>query len=571
MKTANDVCPLGISEDTFVAWYDETLGNEEARLISDHMPTCEVCRSRLSEYTKLDQMLRRQRVPGVSETPWEDLQAGISGTGHTSRSSTRRHILETVGALAAAILVIVGFLRVFQSHFSGPGPQPTAVTARLLGTPTPLPTLGPSALPVPGTLPSWQAHTLPAHFEQPPLGSFLAVSASDGATAYICHAVSVSGGNGDQQAQIWVTHNFGTEWNHAGNLPELGSNPVECTLDVDASDSQRLVASFFALNPTTGVQVHDWFASNDGGVTWTKIISNDIVITATPASQQPQIFIDHIATSQGKTYAIYSSISAWPTNVPTPTAAPNEPTNYPAVMDSHLEVSSDGLHTWQPVDEPILALVGSTQYVTQFWSQVGAEGQMILLAEVGSGYQPHPQTLWESTDGGIHWSQLPAPQLNFFTAQASGSNHSWYICGWLSGSDPHSVNMLVTACSIDGGKTWSARPAIRTCESCSAQSLDGTDSYITSDGSLVAPFQYQHASSFALYRLPPHSSEWQYLGQMPAKDAGAGLIYVPALSSAVGGYLWTFYGSRANTSDLTTVIEGSQSAAAMFFTATLPA
>jgi hypothetical protein len=569
MKTSNDVCPLGITEDTFVAWYDATLGNNEARRISDHMPTCEVCQSRLTEYTQLDQALRRLRIPEYSEAPWEDLQAGISHSRHSSHNSTRRHIWETIGAVAAAILVIVGFLRVFESHSSGPGPQPTAVTARLLGTPTPLPTLGPSAVPVPGTPPSWQAHTMPTQLAQPPLGSYLAVSASDGATAYICHAASISGGSGAEQAEIWVTHNFGTLWTDAGNLPEVGWGTAECTLDVDASDSQRLVANLVTLNSTKHVQLNDWFASDDGGVTWTKIISSDIVITATPASQQPQIFIDHIATAQGKTYALYTSISAWPTNVPTPTAAPNGPTNYPAVMDSHLAVSSDGLHTWQPVDEPILALVGSTQYVTQFWSQVGADGQMILLAEVGNGSQPHPQTLWESADAGIHWSELPAPQLNFFTAQASGSDYSWYICGWLSGSDPHSINDLVTACSMDGGKTWSARPAIRTCETCSPQSLDGTDSYITSDGSLVAPFQYQHASSFALYRLPPHSSEWQYLGQMPAGGAGAGLIYV---SSASGGVLWSFYGSLGNTSDLTTVIgAGAESASRTFFTAAEPA
>jgi hypothetical protein len=237
----------------------------------------------------------------------------------------------------------------------------------------------------------------------------------------------------------------------------------------------------------------------------------------------------------------------------------------------HLVVSTDGLHTWQPVDEPILALVGSNQYVTKFWTQVGANGQMILLAEVG-GSQPHPQTLWESADGGIHWSELPAPQLNFFTAQASGANHSWYICGSMSGSSSNSINELVIACSMDGGKTWSARPAIRTCETCSPQTLVSTDSYITSDGSLVGLFHYQNTSSLALYRLPAHSSQWQYLGQMP--DGDSGLIYVSAPSSTSGGYLWSFYGYGGSddfASNLTTLMVGTQSADAMFFTATGPA
>jgi hypothetical protein len=568
MKTANDVCPVGITEDTFVAWYDATLGNKEARQISDHMPTCEVCRSRLTEYTKLDQSLRWQRIPEVSQAPWEDMQAGISHTGHTSRTNARRHILETVGTLAAAILVIVGFLRAFQSHFGGPGPQATAVTARLLGTPTPLPTLGPSALPVPGTPPSWQAHTLRSQFVQS-LGSSFVVSASDGATAYMCHAVPISGGSGAQQAQIWVTHNLGAQWTHVGNLPELGSGVVDCTLDVDSIDSKRLVAMLFAMNTTTLVQLWNWFASDDGGITWTKIMSNSSGLPPSPRSRQPHISIDHIATAQSKTYAIYTSIPASPTNVPTPTPALYDPALYPpvAVMDSHLAVSSDGLRTWQPVDEPILALVGPTQYVTQYWSQVGAGGQMILLAEVG-GSQPNPQTLWESVDGGIHWSELPAPQLNSFTARASGSNHSWYICGWSGGSIPQGNQDLVTACSMDGGKTWSARPVIRTCESCPPHSLIDADGYITSDGSLIGLFGYKDTPAAALYRLPAHSSQWQYLGHVP--NSGWGLIYVSAPSPAVGGYLWSFYGSGANTSDLTTVVIGTGSAAGMFFTSAYP-
>jgi hypothetical protein len=53
-------------------------------------------------------------------------------------------------------------------------------------------------------------------------------------------------------------------------------------------------------------------------------------------------------------------------------------------------------------------------------------------------------------------------------------------------------------------------------------------------------------------------------------DGDFGLIYVPAPSSAVGGYLWSLYGD-ANTSDLSTTILGTPSAAGTFFTAADPA
>jgi hypothetical protein len=57
-------------------------------------------------------------------------------------------------------------------------------------------------------------------------------------------------------------------------------------------------------------------------------------------------------------------------------------------------------------------------------------------------------------------------------------------------------------------------------------------------------------------------------------DGNSGLIYVSAPSSAAGGYLWSFYlnGGREDfASDLTTIMVGTQSADAMFFTAAEPA
>jgi hypothetical protein len=117
-------------------------------------------------------------------------------------------------------------------------------------------------------------------------------------------------------------------------------------------------------------------------------------------------------------------------------------------------------------------------------------------------------------------------------AQASGSNLSWYICGW-SFVTPLNSEM---ACSMDGGKTWSARPLLRTCETCPPIPFLGARICITSDGSLLA--LDQRYPSWFLYRLPAHSSQWQYLGQLPDEDFDMSLIFAPAPSSAGGGYLW---------------------------------
>jgi hypothetical protein len=499
------------------------------------------------------------------------------GVGHRKANTRRyRQFLGSLGAVAAAILVVVSFLRLFQSHASVHGriTMATATTAKLLASPTPLPTLGPSALPVPGTPLSWQSHSVPVQFIQQQSELNLAVWAGNGATAYICNPVTVSGGHGAQQPQIWVTHDLGTTWSPVGNLPALGQ-VAECSLDIDATDSSRLVALLSGDNVQTLAPFTDYFASDNGGVTWTMIAQG----------QSFNVGIEQIATAQGNTYAIYSTSSPWPAGVHTPTTVLT-----PMKVETHLAVSSDGLRTWQPVDQPILKLAGANQQVKQFWAQVGASGQEILLADVGAipvlpsivgGSQanaqaatpttsppPHPDTLWTSQDGGAHWTQLPAPDLENYLAQATPTGHSWYICGSSNGPSFQSSQSSVTACSMDGGQTWTARPELRTCASCAVQPISGDGNiYVASDGSLVGLFVDGNGNEarLALYRLPATSSQWQYLGQVPNSDNG--LMYAPARSLAGSGYIW-IYGGSTGGYDLSATVGGTGNATGMFLTAT---
>jgi hypothetical protein len=87
-----------------------------------------------------------------------------------SRSSIRqmRTMLSTVAAVLIAALITGSFILAFQSRGrpTGPNGQMTATAGKLLGTPTPLPTLGPSALPVPGTPPNWQSRAVPADAQE---------------------------------------------------------------------------------------------------------------------------------------------------------------------------------------------------------------------------------------------------------------------------------------------------------------------------------------------------------------------------------------------------------------------
>ena len=171
-------------------------------------------------------------------------------------------------------------------------------------------------------------------------------------------------------------------------------------------------------------------------------------------------------------------------------------------IETHLAVSSDGLRTWQPIDAPILALVGSKHQVKQFWAQTGTGGQVSLLAEVGvipiPTAAPQPDTLWVSHDGGTQWTVLPSPDLDSYLAQSSPSGDSWYICGSSSESGSQSSQSQETACSLDGGHTWTARPLLRVCDSCAGQPVGFGDSYIARDGSLVGLFPYGNAQQLLI-------------------------------------------------------------------------
>lgn len=85
-------------------------------------------------------------------------------------------------------------------------------------------------------------------------------------------------------------------------------------------------------------------------------------------------------------------------------------------------------------------------------------------------------------------------------------------------------------CSQDGGKTWVTRPTINAMETGDAAPQGvGMVFAITSDGSLLAVFYGQTVITF--YRLGPHDSQWQSLGDEPEQRPAFGRS--PLLPGAV--------------------------------------
>jgi hypothetical protein len=545
METEMASCALRVTDKTLAAWRDETLGIEEALQLSGHVIICVVCRSRIASFDQIDSAIRSQPVPSpASSRLWAELQAGMSSTrrarhsrGNAAGYLRGKQLLGSLGAVAAAILIIVGFVRLLQTQAGVQG----LTTARLLASPTPLPTLGPAPVPVAGASLRWHNYAVPPQFLLPESTLNLAVSATDGATAYVCDPVvlpvTLPGGLGPQHPQIWATHDLGATWKHVGDLPTLGQVSW-CSLDVDVTDGRRIVADLEGQNAAQ-TDLEEWLLSENGGVTWTRL---GIYMAGTLDSSTQ---IEQIATEQGKTYGIYSTTSYIFDPFLSRSSA------YHIVQETHLGVSTDGLRTWSAVDEPILAAVGAHHQVLQFWAQPGPGGQVSLLADVT--YNPtitppsnmpppsQPETLWISQDGGQNWTQLPSPELESYIAAASPTGHFWYICGSTSDAVQESGQSPVTACSGDSGRTWTARPALRACNSCTGQVMVFGDAYIAGDGSLVGLFEYKNTDVSALYRLPPKSSQWQFLSLVPTGDNG--FIYAPSASSPAGsGYFWVYEG-----------------------------
>src|SRR5262249_19122051 len=100
-------CVANLEVETLSAWRDQALPEPEAQRVAEHLPACDACRQRLSEYEAVARALRTLSIPEP-----------ISGYGHNprlrrehARSSARPRGQYTtprnLGAIAAVLLLAV--------------------------------------------------------------------------------------------------------------------------------------------------------------------------------------------------------------------------------------------------------------------------------------------------------------------------------------------------------------------------------------------------------------------------------------------------------------------------------
>jgi hypothetical protein len=378
-----------------------------------------------------------------------------------------------------------------------------------VGTPTALPTALPAAPPTNGPRVAWQSAALPyAPLTNRDILNY-GVAPSQGNAAYACHGIADSAG---ATLTFYATTDRAQHWTTLTQLHEPSIDLSGCVVQVDALDPSRVLVEVRGQDTRTLKEVAWYELSEDGGATWTRL---DASVT-----------VYGLATLNGKTYALQEQ----------------PPTQLGQNVISQLVVSSDHLLSWQPIDAEI---AGPNQVVSSFWLNPAGG----LLAEVttvtGASESAHLSvSLWQSGDGGAHWSLFPAPTLTlsgtglgidstFFVAQPT-AGQPWHICGPYPAPDGATESL---ACTFDGGRTWSLRAHYCPTLPCMPLALRSMGMAVASDGAVLEEALAPGSTSqLGLYRLPHGATTWQYSGPMTGRNA----FFVAPTSG--GGVLWAYAG-----------------------------
>ncbi|HEX8032231.1 MAG TPA: hypothetical protein VF510_00205 [Ktedonobacterales bacterium] len=512
-------CPEGITSTTLAAWRDGVLSTDEAERITTHVPECSACSAELATHDSLDAVLRRMGAPEPDGRLWQAVRDGMNGgrrRQHGRADGRAQRFAGGLGAVAAVVLLALGLAQVlhYRAALSVRSSATATATSQPQGTPTPLPTAIPPAPAVDGPHPNWQQAQLPTPLDNQHFLMF-AIAPNDGEVAYACNVMSDDNGG---TLTFYRTTDRALHWTMLTKVQVKESSvSIKCAVTVDALDADRVLMSIYVYSMTSSNRLTWYELSEDGGTTWTRL----------DATWR----LSSLATLNGKTYALRQK-----------DGTPQD-----------LAVSVDHLHTWQSVSQ---ALIGPQQWVSNFWLSPSGE----LLAEVSTmpdastsptaATSPIPRptiALWQSSDGGAHWSLFATPTVSgggfMFVVGQRVAGQPWQVC--LPYQPQVGVSAASLDCTFDGGRTWSARPLLCTTAPCPPSS-QVSKSYINqysnqyvqfytlaSDGAvLVAALAPGSTDQAGLYRLPRGSTIWQYLGPL------AGDYTYSFAPTPQGGILW---------------------------------
>src|SRR5260221_7424031 len=336
----------GVSEPTLSALRDEAVSRAEAARLAAHIETCPACRARLAAFDDLAANLRSERPPQPDERLW---RAFTAAAGSSSRIRPVRWPSLTpvrlswshLSALAAVLLLTVGFLALFSLHRPTTPVQPAP-------TATPMPTATPGLLPA--HLLTWQPIN-EASQNRP------VVFAGDGESGYMCAVGNDPQGNGT--LSIWHTSDRGAAWISAHVVPTaLGID--RCQLVVDASDPSVAALAWVPRGGGAGNSFNGLMTTVDGGIIWQTV------------PLEPFRRIDQLDSRCSVIYALRETVNS----------------NHE--VESHLWASGDRMRSWRQVDH------GLPTYMSGFWLQPDGTGILIVQSNAPDA----SPSLWKSPDDG---------------------------------------------------------------------------------------------------------------------------------------------------------------------------
>ena len=282
---------------------------------------------------------------------------------------------------------------------------------------------------------------------------------------------------------------------------------------VPASNSATApLADMSAEAPTGPFLPCSQFLSTNGGKSWKETSTFfDSARIVTAGGESAGIFM-----VQGKRLYTYEGFTCQ--------------SGYTGICGGGLLVSLDGGITWGHAPTP-----SSGSFCGVGMAPTGTLMIAITSPQCGQGNVPSDNIIWRSDDAGEHWAEVShlrfsaLDDLRVVLNPTTGTSTVFLTASNLANVNTTEVTRATTVeMSRDGGKTWSAVPAVGVPTGWSAIDVVAQ----TGDGSAIALFEPSGTTGAELYSLLPDGSSWQPVAPTPSSSSVMYLVTsAPATSS----------------------------------------
>ncbi len=222
--------------------------------------------------------------------------------------------------------------------------------------------------------------------------------------------LNTQGATGNEVADLYRTTNGGASWNEIATTG-MGSNPGAIPFDGSTKGVGFLNASTGWMTSFSNRTDFFWlYVTHDGGVTW-----QQQTLPPPPNADQGQYDLRPPVFFNAQDGIMSAQVG--------PTA------NGASAADVY--VTHDGGATWQPT------------------ALVQANDRLISFTDANHGWATDGTTLFSTSDGGQHWTQLPASSVfhDVTSLNVVSPTTGWAISQPASGA-------LILLKTTDGGQTW---------------------------------------------------------------------------------------------------------------------